>query len=1241
MTADTPMNLVDVLRQRAQIQKDALACIYLGEDEDVNAEVSYAQLDLQSRAIAARLQGLGAGGECAILLYPPGLEFLSAFCGCLYAGVVAVPLPVPRGHALIDQFLGIVEDLHARILLTTATAMGRISRLNLPALETMVCLTTEDTQPELARAWQPPATTNDAVAYLQFTSGSTSNRKGVSVRHGNVIANLRAFAERFRHHDHSVSVNWLPHTHDLGLVGGMLQPLYHGHLNIMMSPTAFVQQPIRWLNGISRYRGTYSNSPNFGYDLCVRRTTPEQRAQLDLSSWLVALNGAEPVRRKTIDDFAALFGACGFRPEAMFPAYGLAEATLVVSAGLRDALPISINLDTAELERGRVVETNLHADARAAVGCGHALEFTEIAIVDPATCKARAADEIGEIWVRGPGVADGYWQREEETEQTFRARVVDGDGRPYLRTGDLGFLRGGELFITGRWKDLIIIRGSNHYPQDIEFTIEQSHQAFRPGCGAAFSVDADDSEQLIVVFELGRDFMRTADPEELARIARKAVAEQHDLHLHTLVLLTTGTVPRTPSGKIQRRQCRTDFLHDKLSVVWTSMTDSTAADVVAPVDAPASPRIDVQYAQAASQAASADDLNAWLRDYAEERLNSRLMDERRSIAPHVLLDFGNHGILGLQVPREYGGLNFGYRDTLKVIEQLGAIDQTLTMMTLVHNHLGILPILNHADAALKAELLPRLASGRELAAFAITEPGAGSNPQGIASTATPDGADAWRLHGRKSWSGTAGWSSVINVFVQNLEPDGGARGMSGFAVPRGAKGLRMGPEALTIGVRGMVQNAIYLEGARVTRALCLGQPGGGMKVAQDAMMEGRLAIGAACVGGMKRCLQLLVRYAGRRSLSTGRLLDNPVLLERVGALSAALAAIESLVAHMAQRLDRGEEVPIDAYIVCKTAGSEWFWRAADDLVQFLGGRGYIETNIAPQLLRDARVTRILEGPTEALGMFLGSRVVNDGAALHRFLSEDLSAPALSARLASVAEDIHSRCTSGKPRFGGGPDVRRWAYAVIGQVATDAVLLAATPRGAAGHYLAWAESQFEASVAAALGQSSQNSFRLGAAELNALVDGYVTSIGDIEQSLAGEDHALDEMLRRGDGRPATSHPAPHPAPDAASLKAPTTASAPKPDIGRARVGAAAIERFIMHWVAVELKLPETSIDASRSFFDFGLDSVTMVMLAASLEEWLGLDINPESLYDISVIRHFAAHLAQRQMHHDLEPLSQPD
>jgi acyl-CoA synthetase (AMP-forming)/AMP-acid ligase II len=505
-----------------------------------------------------------------VLVYPPGLEFIAAFFGCIYANVIPVPLPLPHSKGTVAQFPGIVADLDARILMTTAMTMTRLRRMDLHGVEALVCLNTEDTQPELARAWRPSTSGTDATAYLQYTSGSTANRKGVVIRHDNVIAHLNGMAECFRHHSESVSVNWLPHTHDLGLVSGILQPLYHGHLNVLMSPNAFVQQPIRWLNAITRFRGTYSNSPNFGYDHCVRRTTAEQRSKLDLRSWLVALNGAEPVHYRTIDEFVDAFEPYGFQRNAMYPAYGLAEATLMVSGGVHMAPRLSIGLDTEALEQNRIVETTARS-ARILVGCGQPLPHTSVRIVDPVTCVECGADQVGEIWVRGPGVTAGYWRRPEENAETFGGRVAGtGDGEPYLRTGDLGFLRRNELFITGRWKDLVIIRGANHYPQDIDWTIERCHPAFRQGCGGAFSVDSDEGEQLVIVYELEREYLKTLDFPELARIARRAVAEEHDVHLHTLVLLKTGTVPRTTSGKIQRRKCRAEFQNGYFSVVWRS-----------------------------------------------------------------------------------------------------------------------------------------------------------------------------------------------------------------------------------------------------------------------------------------------------------------------------------------------------------------------------------------------------------------------------------------------------------------------------------------------------------------------------------------------------------------------------------------------------------------------------------------------------------------------------------------------
>jgi acyl-CoA synthetase (AMP-forming)/AMP-acid ligase II/alkylation response protein AidB-like acyl-CoA dehydrogenase/acyl carrier protein len=1222
-TLAAPANLVDVLRVQAQVRPDATAAIYLGDGEEIKGQVTFGELDAQARAIGARLQGLGAPGECALLVYPPGLEFLSAFFGCFYANVIPVPLPLPHSKGTVAQFPAITQDLDARLLLTTATTMSRLRRMALSGVDALVRLHSEDTQPDLARAYRPHTPADSATAYLQYTSGSTASRKGVIVSHANVVAHLGGMAERFRHHPQSVSVNWLPHTHDLGLVSGILQPLFHGHLNVLMSPNAFVQQPIRWLNALTRFRGTYTSSPNFGYDHCVRKTTPEQRAGLDLRPWDVALNGAEPVHQQTLEQFAGMFEPCGLRRDVMFPAYGMAESTLMISGPLPMTERLAVRLDAAALEQNRIQETEATQGARMLVGCGAPMPHTTVRIVNPLTCRECDTDEVGEIWARGPGITGGYWRRPDESAETFHGRIADStDDQPYLRTGDLGFLRQGELFITGRWKDLVIIRGANHYPQDIEWTIEQSHEAFRPGCGGAFSLETDDGESLIVVYELERDHLKRIEPEDLLRLARRAVAEEHDLHIHTLVLLKTGTVPRTTSGKIQRRRCRADFLHGELSEVWRS-ADVVAVPVPVEESAVAAPS-----GPGDSRAATAAQMVEWLREYASERLNSHLMDERRSLTPHVVLDFGNRGVLGLQVARESGGCGFGHTGYVQVVEQIGAIDQTLAMMTIVQNSLGIWPIAHHADPSLRDRLIPRLASGRELAAFAMTEPAAGSNPQAILTTATADSAHAWRLRGTKCWSGTAGWASVVNVFAQNIDAGGQARGVSGFVVPRDTRGVRMGPEALTLGMRAMVQNTVYLDDARVTHAQRLGEIGGGMRVAQEAMQQGRLAIGAAAVGGIKRCLQLLVRYAERRNVSTGRLLDNPVLLDRAASVRSALAGLEALVATVADRLDRGLDVPIDAFVVCKVAGSEWLWRAADDLVQFLGGRGYIETNVAAQLLRDARVTRILEGPTEALEMFTGSRVVNDGAGLHAFLRDALAAPQVSSRLAAAAAEIHARATATDVDA---VDGRRWAYSLIGRLAGDAVLLAATPSTPAA-LRARAERRFQEGITSALARAAAGQ-RPSGAEAQEWSREIALSIGDIEQSLAGEDHELDPLLRRAvAGAPAPLVALPPPVPETeprhVAVSAPAQDAAAPAAVDRREVPVVEIERFVVRHLAKALKMRETAIDPGRSVFDYGVDSVTAVTLAADLEEWLGIVCDPDVVYAVPVIRRFAAHVASR-------------
>ncbi len=1274
--------LVDLLQIRARHQPHKQGFIFLKDGETPSSELTYQELDTQARAIAARLQSQGATGERALLLYPSGLDFIAAFFGCLYAGVVAVPAYPPRPNQKISRIEAIVEDSMAKFALTTTSLLDTIERkfAENPTASPLQWLTTDNIDTDAAANWQTPNCDKNTLAFLQYTSGSTGTPKGVMISHGNLIYNSALINRCFEDTSNSHGVSWLPPYHDMGLIGGVLQPLYVGATMMLMSPVDFLQKPFRWLEAISRYQVTTSGGPDFAYNLCLRKIKPEQLHSLDLSSWKLAFTGAEPVRTKTLEQFAEMFAPCGFHLESFYPCYGMAETTLIVTGGLKSAPPVICHVQSAALEENQVIAANGLGDSRSLVGCGSTWLEEKIAIANPDSFTHCTAHQVGEVWVSGPSVAQGYWHREDLTKEIFNAYFSDTKEGPFLRTGDLGFFQDGELFITGRLKDLIIIRGRNHYPQDIELTVEHSHPALRPGNGAAFSVEVDNAERLVIVQEVERTHLRKLNVDEVIEAIRRNVSQHHELQIDGVILIKTGTIPKTSSGKIQRHACKTGFIDNSLTVVgeWKSDIEWVGASVARklsvdsrtnPVSQPLESSLPKQQTTNTNnkqqitnnqqqttnnkqpttnnQQQTTNDIIQWLRSYANDRINSRIIDERRTIPPYIVLDFGNRGLLGMQVPQSYGGLGLSNVDTLRIMEQLGAIDPTISLFVGLSNVLGIRPILNYATQAVKDELLPILATGRELGAFALTEPGAGSNPQSISSRALPDNRGGWSISGTKIWSGSAAWAGVINVFVQNIDQQGKANGISGFVVRQGTKGLRQGPEALTMGMRGMIQNTVYLEDVQVTPENLLGEAGKGMNAAQDAMMYGRLAIAASSIGGMKRCAQLMLRYATARTISTGRLLDNPTTLTRVSNLTAAITATETLISQVARFLDEGIVVPVDAYVVCKIAGPEFLWQAADQLVQLLGGRGYIETNIAPQILRDARILRIFEGPTETLMMFLGSRVINSSTELEQFLGERLGAKSIAQRLKAAAEEISQRSRGDCATFSDNTTAIRWSYSLTGEVALYAVLWAGVqaeinrnPSPQLHRALEWTKLNFEQTLAKALTGTPAESVVMTPNQTTDLVSSYVETIGDLEQTLAGEDHELDSLLKRGIVTGETpvlriaNNPSAAQSPTkstitnnpSAAKSSPKSAITNNPSAAKSVATTQSIKNWMVEWLVKELKLPTKSIDTSKSFADYGLDSVTAVELSDALQEWLGITLSPTLAYDYPTIESMAQYLS---------------
>lgn len=577
--------LVALLRERTENQGSHLAYRFLQDGETELRRLSYEDIDLQARAIAQRLQSWNAVGQRVLLVFPPGLDFITAFFGCLYAGAIAVPAYPPRRNQSLLRLQAIVTSSEAAFALTTSDLLIQISNnftkepsdsaskelLDTPAMRLFSALhwmAVDDIDPNSAGNWQTPSLNPDDLAFIQYTSGSTGSPKGVMVSHRNIIHNFALISQSFSISE-SIGVSWLPPYHDMGLIGCILQPIYAGASITLMPPLTFLQQPIRWLRAIGDQRATISGGPNFAYELCTRKVTPTQMETLDLSSWKVAFTGAEPIRADTLDRFTQKFAPCGFRKTAFHPCYGMAEATLIVSGSVPNALPVVRSVETDSLQEHRVRFSADNAATQSVVGCGQPLKGLEVAIVEPKTLTLCPNEQVGEIWVKGESVAKGYWNQPNLTQKTFNAWLLDGGDRkgPYLRTGDLGFLQLGELFVTGRIKDLMIIRGQNHYPQDVEATVENCHAALRPASGAAFTIETSREEKVVIVQEVERAYLRRLDVQSTVGDIRAAVAQHHGLQVCAITLIKTGSIPKTSSGKIQRHACKSQFCNATLNVV--------------------------------------------------------------------------------------------------------------------------------------------------------------------------------------------------------------------------------------------------------------------------------------------------------------------------------------------------------------------------------------------------------------------------------------------------------------------------------------------------------------------------------------------------------------------------------------------------------------------------------------------------------------------------------------------------
>jgi acyl-CoA synthetase (AMP-forming)/AMP-acid ligase II len=560
-------DLVSHLRSQFEVHADDRSFTFLYESQRDLAEdvVTFRELDRRAREVAAWLTSRPEADRPVLLLFEPGIDFWRAFLGCLYAGVVAIPAPLPHDQRSMGRVAGILRDADSNLALTTTKLRDLLTEgIEGLGLERPIhCVAIDDSllADADADAWTLPHITADTVAFLQYTSGSTGDPKGVAVTHGNMLDNEAVISEVLSVDADSVLVGWIPHFHDMGLIGALLA-FFNGANLVTMSPMAFLKRPVRLLRAISDYRGTHSAAPNFAYYLIARRVTPEQLTDVDLSTWEVALNGAEPVRRATMERIKDLLAPAGFAPSAMRPAYGMAEVTLMATVSRGVQRYLDADADALEQHRytpakGRVVSL---------ASSGEPGPGIDVRIVDPETLHTLPEDQVGEIWLRSASVASGYHNRPTETVEQFRAQTSDGVG-PYLRTGDLGMLHEGELYVTGRRKDLLIVNGRNLYPQDIEEVVQDVHPALADSSGVAISVDVNDAECLVLIQAVKHRLLGDMSYDQLASAVKIAVARHFEVPAPGVVFVNRGGIHLTTSGKVQRASMRAAFLNGEVTDV--------------------------------------------------------------------------------------------------------------------------------------------------------------------------------------------------------------------------------------------------------------------------------------------------------------------------------------------------------------------------------------------------------------------------------------------------------------------------------------------------------------------------------------------------------------------------------------------------------------------------------------------------------------------------------------------------
>ncbi len=1196
-------NWVELLEFRARTQPNRLALKLLGNGVQETDALTYSQLYQKAQALGSILQSLGSPGDRALILLPNNLDFLVAFFGCLCARIIAVPAYPPKANRNQERLLRIVKQSGSKIIIfNKVISKGKLlESFGTEGKNGITYLNLDEIDLTGAHDLASQNVQGNDVAFLQYTSGSTGHPKGVILSHENLLSNMTTINWAMEIDDSSTVLSWLPLYHDMGLIGCVLQPLFAGCPGILMPPASFLQRPLDWLKALSVYRATITGAPNFAFELCVRKFTPEEANGIDLRHLELIFNGSEPIRARSLNDFCALYEPYGFDRRALFPCYGLAEASLFVSGG-----PKGAGISVARVKKDGLENSNLigssDSDAIPLVSSGMVGKNVVVKIVSLATNSALMDRHIGEIWISGPNVSSGYWENIETTTATFGISLPEYSGLKFCRTGDLGFLHEGRLTVTGRLKDLIIVSGKNYYPQDIEESVNLNMPEV--SISSAFALESQSSECLGLVVELDRGYL-SSDLSKLAEEIAIAIAHHHEIVVTRVAFVKPGGLPRTSSGKLQRNLTKKNLLDGSLDCIFDWQANEQSNSLKEKQESnPATPK-------AIELSARVTAKKREIRDYLGTRLNVLVAHDRKTLPPNIILDLGNMGLMGMIVPIQHGGLGYTCREIHAIGEQLGSIDISLALYVGLNNLLGLYPLVAYGDDAQKRQFLPKLSAGRGLASFALSESTAGSNPKAMSSKAirTPNGNV--RLYGEKVWIGLAPWSSVITIFCKELDSEGRNLGVSAFLVPSDQPGISFGPEAMTMGACPVVQASVILNAVEVNDSHRLGRPGKGLSVAFGAMNLARMGLASVALGAMKRCYQILEKYVSSREINTGLMIDNGFVKQQLANTSSAILVTTLLLDHLADLTDSKKAVPEELYLVCKIAAPEFLWEVVDSTMQLLGGRGYIESNFIPQLFRDARLLRIFEGPTETLCYHLGAIVwKNSGGTLISTLGG--AAP----RLGTLEEDIAMlKRTLGEQRD---QETDQLVFCALGKLAS-LTFLRALCEGREGDLETgnWLDLQYRLTLATIKNQVATRLANTAANPKN-LAKGYFEQVGLVIPSLPGEDWSRAEFLVNDPAAGEEDVRADHPVIGPAHLRIDPLAPERLPS-HRPKTDPDSVKMYLIELIKQVRQHSKTPIRDNSPYATLGIDSLAAAEILVAVEERYGIALPETVLWDYPTVQ----------------------